>query len=145
MKQFIAFTYLILLLTSCVGINVQKKTFFTPKWIKLSETRGVLSRGIPNQEFYNITDVIELWGEADKIETTQKGKKLIYFRGLNWKGAIVYIGIPVAPLIFPFGRNKTILTFENNQLIDATQNYNRNSFYGCAYFDGIYVCGLPGF
>ena len=69
---------------------------------------------------FQVSDVVAEWGKPDDIViVNDKSKKLIYKKGLRWKGIVIIIGIPI-PLSIPVGHKTITFNFENNLLNNWT-------------------------
>lgn len=107
-----------LIMSGCAGFGVLYPSDTTPiSNPKISSSFGKIYT-TRNEKQYTCSEVIELWGEPDSLDTEGEIKTLTYKYGLVFAGIMPIVIIPI-PLALPVGQKKTIIECHNNIVVRA--------------------------
>jgi hypothetical protein len=90
---------------------------------------------------FQLSDIETVWGKPAEIVVLNDTKRIIYNRGLRWRGIVIGVGI-VVPVAVPVGHKTIAFNFENDTLINWTVHKQHN----CMTYAGFTLipAGLEG-
>lgn len=117
-----ALSLLILIsLAGCVGIGGMT---FSPQSSITQDTRSK-------------AEIVKSYGTPSKIEKiSEYEENLVFDSGLRWSGCIVIIGVVIPipmPLMVPSGRNRTTFHIKNDQAVEMSSSFNKDSLCFAGY------------
>lgn len=110
------------LLNGCVGLaaGTYGKHELARESFGLAKTRNQFSSG---SETYTQQQVIEFWGEPDRIEMTGNCTVFAFENGTSWSGAGIFLGVAPVPIVMPSGNYWNYIYFSNDQTVGAIIEY----------------------
>lgn len=128
-----------LLLTGCVGLAVG--TFGKHESVstdfKLAKQRNQFDYG-PRADAYRKSDVIEHWGEPDRVQRQGQCEVLVYKDGTSWSGVGAFVGVVPVPVGVPTGSYKNRFYVRDDTVLGLVQEY------GDVSRTAGYLCGDDG-
>lgn len=130
-----------LMLSGCVGVATVTSAdgyYAAPRFALSSEAGSVFEYNDVSLPWpYTKKVVSDKWGAPNSKLLQSDGKEVWVYskKGLAWRGAVVWVGIPILPMMLPLGDEHVALIFEGDELASAESSEAKWSFCGYAISD----------
>lgn len=83
------------------------------------------------RDYYSSINILKREGKPDEINILKTGdEEWVYYNDIHFSGVVVYLIIPVLPLLIPTGYHTYKYTMRDGYAINLKTNMHRQTFYG---------------